>query len=250
METKISFGLSRRAVIGTAAAALALYACPFCAGPAHAYHDGPVGCFLYAQNAKQLAQETKFVRSSGDSEVDDLCTRAGDGLRRLFQVSPDFAYFDDSNPSGAIEWGYKGNAFATTARMSESSDGSVLFGLTLLRLVSARNAMNRRWKVSVVSILAHEWGHIAQFKRQMLTPGRAQELQADFLAGWFLAKIGGDAEDSKQGVWQLFGMGDRLPYNHPQHHGTPVQRAGAIARGFEAAASAATIDAALAQARF
>jgi hypothetical protein len=202
---------SRRSVLGIAVAALALYACPFCAGTANAYHDGPIGCLLHYENAKQLVNEVRIVQSSGDQELDALCNLAGGHLTRLFGVSPAFAFFDDRPPGGGIRWRYKGNAFATTAKIGDSNDGSVLMGLTLAGFASARTHLNRRWKVAVVSILAHEWGHILQYKRQMAPAVYTTELQADFLAGWFLAKTGGSEEDAKQGMWQMFSVGDRLP---------------------------------------
>jgi hypothetical protein len=143
-------------------------------------------------------------------------------LQQGFQVSPDFAFFDDS--SGA-------NALATTANIVGSSPhGSVLFGIRLLQAELGTTW----WGAAIAGIAAHEFAHIVQFHSGVGGPVYRRELHADFMAGWYLGAkqiygtpvmIGGLGQS-------LFGKGD-FDFNSPGHHGTPQQRVSAMLAGYQ-----------------
>jgi hypothetical protein len=115
--------------------------------------------------------------------------------------------------------------------------------------VSRCNALNRRWQHRLTGFVAHEWAHIVQFARNYLAPGKAAELHADFLAGWFLGRTAGSSGVRDEAMYRLYFLGDDA-VNHPDHHGTPMERASATTNGFDLAAKVDNIDAAFSARRF
>ena len=99
---------------------------------------------------------------------------------------------------------------------------------------------------AVVTVLAHEWGHLAQANMGITLDPRyftiQKELQADCFAGAYARAAGqrGMLEDGdlREGVTNLFRSGDRAgtPWFDRDAHGTPQQRASAfiigLAHGF------------------
>jgi predicted metalloprotease len=95
----------------------------------------------------------------------------------------------------------------------------------------------------VAAVVAHEYGHIAQFKHNLkrtLLAGqdtvKRLELHADFLAGYFAGRRKLDRPDFPAAVFATtqYSAGDHRT-ERLNHHGTPDERAGAIVKGFEAA---------------
>jgi predicted metalloprotease len=92
---------------------------------------------------------------------------------------------------------------------------------------------------AVITVLAHEWGHLVQAQLGLLTSQMsiAKELQADCLAGVYArhaAEIGILEEgDLEEGASSLFEKGDfdDTPWFDPQAHGAPSQRYHAFAAG-------------------
>jgi hypothetical protein len=100
-------------------------------------------------------------------------------LSDQFFVLPGFAFFDE--PGSA-------NAFASPSRKLGRSDGDVLFGRKLFRKIISR----RERPEIVVSLCAHEFGHIARYKYDVYNRlvgldrrKKRLELHADFLSGYF-----------------------------------------------------------------
>jgi hypothetical protein len=160
---------------------------------------------------------------SGRPDVDQAYQDEGVKLTRMFNVRPAGGFMDDS--SGP-------NAFATTERFyTNSYDGTVIFGVNLI----AKELQRDRGKgISVPAIMAHEFAHVYQFKegslRQAATPVR--ELQADFLAGWYVQEAGLDEMQVRPAMESFFEMGD-FNFNSPDHHGTPQERLDAFNAGYE-----------------
>lgn len=122
------------------------------------------------------------------------------------------------------------NALATPEPLLGHADGTVAFGLNLLR---SELSASPAWGAAVAGIMAHEWGHIRQFGEGLARPGPHMELHADFLAGWYMGV------KAALGTWVVvenlarspFSKGD-YEFNNPNHHGTPDQRVAAMAAGF------------------
>jgi hypothetical protein len=94
-------------------------------------------------------------------------------------------------------------------------------------------------ELDVLVIIAHEFGHILQFKNGF-APGLAWEMEphADFMAGWAIDKswvsaLFADGEKSFESAVQLiFASGD-TDFDNPQHHGEPRFRAAMVLAGHD-----------------
>jgi hypothetical protein len=231
--------ITRRQFLKTTIGISCLSAFPLCAAASDAADRRFQGCFLQAASDNFL-DKINFLLSSNDKEVDQICAGAERDLRREFRVSPHTWFYDD---------GTQPNAFATWfLRSGFKGDGTVCLGIGFIKQATRRNELNRQWKTRLTGIIAHEWAHIAQFNRGHRTPGKATELHADFLAGWFLgrtslARPGATDQQRTDSMYRFGVMGD-FEYSNPHHHGTPGERAGAITSGFDLAAKVDNIDAA------
>ena len=77
----------------------------------------------------------------------------------------------------------------------------------------------------VRSILAHEWGHILQFKKNKIGDWTVQhELSADDMSGWYLSRLRETESNISRIKNAFFSLGD-VDYTDKDHHGTPMQRA-------------------------
>jgi hypothetical protein len=118
------------------------------------------------------------------------------------------------------------------------SDGDVLFGRKLFRQIMSRR---EHPEVGIVSVCAHEFGHIAQYKydiyHQLVSSDqrvKRLELHADFLSGYFAGLRKRDRPDFPAATFALtqFGYGDYT--DNIQHHGTPEERGAAVVAGYKA----------------
>jgi len=86
-------------------------------------------------------------------------------------------------------------------------------------------------------IIAHEYAHAMQFAFGFMPRSvSAAELQADCLAGVYLASIPNltlDERDVQEVATFAYRVGDYAQWSR-QHHGTPVQRVKAVATGLQA----------------
>jgi hypothetical protein len=182
----------------------------------------------------QLLDESGYGYS-----FDDACRSYAGELNSMFGVQPALRYYDDT--------GIK-NAFADPlARYLEGPDGTVVLGITLLE--QFRNP-NEIWLGRQIDVLvAHEFGHILQYKRRARDSWE-MEPHADFMAGWAIARWhskplefgkygprdmfefnGGDQIVTEAET--MFGYGD-VEFNSPSHHGEPHYRAAMVRAGYEA----------------
>ena len=200
------------------------------------------GCIIPAEHATNLLGSTTgeqlfvtgkepFLRSSGDRDFDYALAQTLAMISETLAVLPGFAFSDDADT-----W----NASATSARSLSRSDGTVLFGLALLHsLLEQREYPD----VAVAAVCAHEFGHILQFKHDLIrtlqgwdTTVRRVELHADFLAGYFAGIRKARRPTFPAVVFATtahrFGSFDG---NGANFHGTPEERAAAAVQGFQAA---------------
>ena len=81
------------------------------------------------------------------------------------------------------------NAFATPRDLvMNRKDGMVLIGRSLID--HHKKAFGGRWASALATSIAHESGHLAQYKLGLHLPTRIAELHADYLAGWSLHRLG------------------------------------------------------------
>ena len=172
-----------------------------------------------------------MIPHTGDRDFDLALAQSLAKLSDILQVSPGFAFYDD----------YDGpNAYATPAVRLNGADGTVLFGTAfLLEQIKTSEAP----EVAIITICAHEFGHIVQFKHNLqarvLNGDRSvkrAELHADFLAGYFVGMRRKERPSFPAAVAAMtqYNIGDNH-FSSPQHHGTPKERGAAFVRGYETA---------------
>jgi hypothetical protein len=119
------------------------------------------------------------------------------------------------------------NAYSTPSHQ-------ILYGISLFQRLVQNFHGN---PLPVAGVLAHEWGHQAQFANGWMTPdqstARATELEADAFSGYYMALVG---QFSWAPITDYFtavtSFGD-YDFNSPSHHGTPQERLGAARLGFD-----------------
>lgn len=119
---------------------------------------------------------------SGDPGLDRALARSLASISRLFDVLPGFTYYHEDEKRGP-------NALASPDMMLDRTDGTVMFGLKLLKKLLNRPA---RPDASIIAVCAHEFGHIVSFKNGMMrdfNPTQTQPFRgeqfADYMAGYF-----------------------------------------------------------------
>jgi hypothetical protein len=228
--------VNRRLLLGGAFCSLALSLAG--ASQAVAQSAGMVGgCRLcqrahgpLAVNAAGVKRSIgKIVQSSGDTETDHFLGMALGRISGTFGVSPGFGFFDDGSAP---------NAFATGETLVGNGPGTVLMGMHLFGQLMAHV---RDGGITVISVCAHEFGHIYQMQTgymeklsELDRTDRPVELHADFLAGYYLAlrKAEHPELDLSAVGRVLHAVGDTA-VNSPEHHGTPDERVAALTAGFK-----------------
>lgn len=185
--------------------------------------DRAISGFAYKEGGGKLG--------SGDPDFDQALAATLVRLSDMFDVLPGFGFAEAS--------GF--NAFATTEKkIGARQDGSVVFGLPLLRGILQRPENPH---VGIASVCAHEFAHIAQYKRGLRSrlvgdDGRVKhlELHADFLTGYFAGRRKLETPHFPAAIFAstLYSFGDNA-YGAPQHHGTEEERGTAVVAGFKTA---------------
>jgi hypothetical protein len=199
------------------------------------------GCSISTDRFNDLARSFSEARSSerhsstyvprsGDSAFDQALAMTLGMLVHAFDVLPAFTYYDDSGAE---------NAKASKDDSFGRKDGTVMFGLSFLRTLRARNEAP---EVGVACVCAHEFGHIVQNKLNLggvLRQGQATvkrlELHADCLAGYFAGLRQLQRPTFPVDVFRTtqFSIGDNS-FSDPEHHGTAEERGSAVVHGYKA----------------
>jgi hypothetical protein len=115
---------------------------------------------------------------------------------------------------------------------ADPSEGTVYLGVHLLE---SELGDSQGGPTAIVGIEAHEFAHILQGAHGTRLVGRNLELQADFMAGWYLARqYKHRALKPREFARSLYDKGDWNFYS-PGHHGTPRQRVAAMLAGYKSA---------------
>lgn len=156
----------------------------------------------------------RVFKTTGNASLDSAINGEAGNIASVFGVTPQLYALDDSQSS---------NAYA------DCSNNRVFIGLRLLR--------DELWSMdkgslAVAGIMAHEFTHIYQCAVGGTLTGSKMELQADYMAGWYMrhekSVYGLDISGFARSVWE---KGD-YNFRDPQHHGTPSQRVAAMTAGF------------------
>lgn len=175
-----------------------------------------------------LDSDLRISRSTGDPVLDSQLSADLFHISGIFGVKPGFGIIDD---------GQRPNAFATAESFIDNTDGTVLFGRTLL-FSELRGHISGA--IAVTGIMAHEFGHIFQFisgLHGLLTKDnptqKLAELHADYMAGYYLGlkRLSGPM-DIKVFLDSVYVKGD-TDFNNEGHHGAPSNRKDALLEGYE-----------------
>jgi hypothetical protein len=185
--------------------------------------DEPNGCLLYASQGQSL--QGRLLDGTGIQFIDNAFVVEMNGLISRFGVRPAAYVLDEPG----VE-----NGFATRDRYNPRwVDGTVVITLALIKAELGKTGQYNNF--TMPAIMAHEFGHIYQFKRNSQMPTKLLELQADYLAGWYMGNREGSSQYGinafRQDSQSFFEKGD-YNFNSPTHHGTPEERNAAILEGY------------------
>lgn len=184
------------------------------------------GCMVMGANTSGSIRNIEYK-----STLDDVFLWRGFVLtqgvmEKLFAVKPSFFFYDDR--SGPNAWAYN-----VSIDGSCTPDGSVVFGTTLI--ATERESNPSMWGSALSVIVAHEYGHIVQYRRKLSMETFRKELHADFLAGWAIATMNmrgiGNGVEPSVAASSLFSKGN-YDFNAPNFHGTPAQRSSMMIEGY------------------
>ena len=187
-----------------------------------------IGCFLQANGASgsslpSLIASRQIYFPSGNFQLDNFNQQEGLLLVGTYQISPRMFYLIDNPP----------NAFATSETVSPlGPDGTILFGQNMMISQLQRDPSG----ATIVAIMAHEFAHLAQFRRGFRETGKRPELHADFMAGWYLNLRGRYSWTNLMPALRVFYEIGDYEFNSPRHHGTPQERLATAAAGFNSGA--------------
>jgi hypothetical protein len=151
-------------------------------------------------------------------------------LIQEFRLSPTFYFMSGSDASKAC-------AIAENIDPTHIKGGAIAFGISLLDK-EVRAAGGYQNVLSVPAIMAHEFAHLLQYRNDSALVGVQFELQADYLAGWYMGRraklvASGGSDRVLHSVMKTFYDKGDYDFNDPQHHGTPEERMTAISEGFK-----------------
>jgi hypothetical protein len=192
-----------------------------------------IGCYLQGAAAGSPTSIPAILASgmiftySGNLQLDSFNQQEGLNLVGTYQLSPRMFYLNDQSSP---------NAFATPEIANPyGPDGTILFGLTMMSKQLGKDPSG----ATVVAIMAHEFSHLAQFRRGYREAGKRPELHADFMAGWYMKLRGQYAWTNLSGALQVFFEVGDYEFNSRSHHGTPQERLAAAQAGFNSGATSA-----------
>jgi hypothetical protein len=179
------------------------------------------GCLLSAAGGNSLS--TQLTKTSQNAWIDAAFNKEIAQLNALLPVRPGFFLLNESS-----------NAFAIPNAIQPGTEGTVAFGSRLMLSEFQESGQNLNF--SIPAIMAHEFSHILQFRHHTRLAGKLMELQADYLAGWYMGNrdrfSGWSSQAFRGSLVSFYEKGD-YDFNSQRHHGTPAERAAAITEGFQ-----------------
>jgi hypothetical protein len=190
---------------------------------------------LFAQCAvNSPVKELKIIPKS-TIPFDYYVNRIFGQIKLTYNLDCKYFYYDDSGSPNALAY---------------QSDRNIYLGKSFLESCFARGTN----VTGMYFIIAHEMSHLWQFNhreewlKDVDGTVRHSELQADYMAGYVLAKLGYISPfNYTQLLTEVWNQGD-VSWNDPSTHGTPAERIMSTHRGLthaveppEAAYSASTV---------
>lgn len=199
------------------------------------------GCAIVPDPATDAAEMDlkKVLVKTSDPYLDQAILGDMDALNRAFQVSVGVYYPNDSKQD---------IFFSTQAQVGEaikrelltrddvSPDRNLTGFIFISKAFLQKEAQeNYGSKMSVPGLLAHEYAHALQYRRGFLGSELKKELQADFMAGWYIAyRCTCIAPQDVNAVFRSFyNKGERSGQFRSRTHGTPEERFAAAVSGYK-----------------
>jgi hypothetical protein len=190
------------------------------------------GCLLTANQSSKLLSADDSLDSSaafatGDSNLDHQLGQALVRATQFFGITPAFGFYEKKNAQ----------ASPSVSSKFRGTWGTVLFGTPLFEdELKARDPSG----MTIIAIVAHEFGHIIQFKRNLREQILANqptvkrlELHADILSGYYIGSM--KRLNPNLQVYSAGQVFDRIgdsDFSSPTHHGTSQERVKASQFGF------------------
>ncbi|MCT4288134.1 neutral zinc metallopeptidase [Elizabethkingia anophelis] len=145
------------------------------------------------------------------------------------QETPTLGFVDLSSLGKILGGGTTYNAFSY-------GEGKIYYGYDLYYDAKTKGGDNN---IANAMVVAHEYGHQLQFKNKLPSvvenTDRAQELEADGFAGFYLRKPKGFNKTDFTQIAKAYEFAESIGDNNVDastHHGTPTQRRVAVRLGF------------------
>jgi hypothetical protein len=188
-----------------------------------------------------LFERNRHFRTTGNASIDRDLDRALGVVADLFSVSPAFGFYDPAKFQGSDEPESSNmNAWATLENTDiPGTRGTVAFGWDLFRKEFYEYDNSG---MTIMAIIAHEFGHILQGTHGYLSRIRTgnpqkSEINADFLAGYFLGmrKRRNAALQFRKAGELFIRLGHSAEGNPKRTHGNSQERLDAAEAGFRVA---------------
>jgi hypothetical protein len=171
-------------------------------------------------------QKGLIIKRSDDPVANHAMYLERKMLLREFHLFPSFYFMTGKASTNAC-------AFPE----DDPDHGVVTLGEELLRK-EVSDAGGPEYASSVPAIMAHEFAHLLQIKNGTALSGQKYELQADYIAGWYVGRRTKyvpltSSQRSIQTIMHSFYAKGDYDLNEPSHHGTPEERVAAISAGYQ-----------------
>ena len=178
----------------------------------------------YSFSLEDARRDGTLVQKTDSSAINVATVAERKLLVRAFRLYPTFLFKTDDT-----------NAYAFPPAPSNlDDDGTIVLGVLLLeREINSSQGTARNF--AIPAIMGHEFGHLLQYKYGTTAAGVQTELQADYIAGWYLGNRNNGytlTDRDLQAVLASFYVGGDYESADAQHHGTPEQRTVAVRAGF------------------
>jgi hypothetical protein len=177
--------------------------------------------------------QRRALKTTGNLEIDRQLNRAIKVAAGILGVNPAFGFFDPDRFIGDDEMEAT-TAFAIGLNLVPGTSGTVAFGMTRFR--SELYGYDDTG-TSVMSIIAHEFGHVVQTDRRYQNSidygnPNSVEINADFLAGYYLGvrKLSVPSLQFDKAEQMFARTGNPRP---DRRHGNAQERVDAARAGFQ-----------------
>lgn len=168
--------------------------------------------------AELTSMHPQYAKTTRDPALDRAITLEVTNANRVFGTRTDLFIYNDAAGS---------NAYAMPDALTPGwPDGTVALGFQLM----SQELRDSNRGVTLMAIIAHEFGHIVQFKRRPALAGYLLELQADYLAGWYMGQRGASAATMEEVMAAFFIKGD-ADFTDRSSHPSPDMRRDAVSTG-------------------